>query len=115
MPEWLPSAADPALVSSVIGRVVEPGKMAAWIATPQSGINSVEVFVPLPAVLEASAPTMPAAAVALARSTAPSAVTVSAMPPNPFLSAAPVPAASSAYERQPDHATVENPAIAAGG
>jgi benzoyl-CoA 2,3-dioxygenase component B len=37
--EWLPSASDRAFVSSLMGRVVEPGKFANWIAPPVMGIN----------------------------------------------------------------------------
>ena len=37
--EWLPSAADRAFVASLMGRVVEPGKFANWIAPPVVGIN----------------------------------------------------------------------------
>jgi benzoyl-CoA 2,3-dioxygenase component B len=38
-PEWLPSAEDRAFVASLMGRVVEPGKYANWIAPPVVGIN----------------------------------------------------------------------------
>ncbi|MFN9101209.1 MAG: benzoyl-CoA 2,3-epoxidase subunit BoxB, partial [Betaproteobacteria bacterium] len=37
--EWLPSAGDRAFVQSLMGRVVEPGKFANWIAPPVMGIN----------------------------------------------------------------------------
>ena len=37
--EWLPSATDRAFVASLMGRVVEPGKFANWIAPPVMGIN----------------------------------------------------------------------------
>jgi len=37
--QWLPSAGDRALVASLMGRVVEPGKFANWIAPPMMGIN----------------------------------------------------------------------------
>jgi len=37
--EWLPSDADRAFVASLMGRVVEPGRFAAWIAPPAIGIN----------------------------------------------------------------------------
>ena len=37
--EWLPSADDRAFVASLMGRVVEPGKFANWIAPPAMGIN----------------------------------------------------------------------------
>ncbi len=36
---WLPSAEDRAFVASLMGRVVEPGKFAGWIAPPVMGIN----------------------------------------------------------------------------
>jgi benzoyl-CoA 2,3-dioxygenase component B len=37
--EWLPTAEDRAFVASLMGRVVEPGKFANWIAPPAIGIN----------------------------------------------------------------------------
>jgi benzoyl-CoA 2,3-epoxidase subunit B len=37
--EWLPSAEDRNFVQSLMGRVVEPGKFANWIAPPVMGIN----------------------------------------------------------------------------
>ncbi len=37
--EWLPSGSDRAFVASLMGRVVEPGKFANWIAPPAMGIN----------------------------------------------------------------------------
>jgi benzoyl-CoA 2,3-dioxygenase component B len=37
--EWLPSAEDRAFVQGLMGRVVEPGKFAHWIAPPAMGIN----------------------------------------------------------------------------
>jgi benzoyl-CoA 2,3-epoxidase subunit B len=37
--DWLPSAEDRAYVASLMGRVVEPGKFANWIAPPHMGIN----------------------------------------------------------------------------
>ncbi|HEY0394686.1 MAG TPA: benzoyl-CoA 2,3-epoxidase subunit BoxB [Candidatus Elarobacter sp.] len=36
---WLPSASDRAYVASLMRRVTEPGKMAAWIAPPDKGIK----------------------------------------------------------------------------
>jgi benzoyl-CoA 2,3-dioxygenase component B len=39
LPEWIPSEADRAFVKSLQKRVVEPGKMAAWIAPPERGID----------------------------------------------------------------------------
>lgn len=38
--EWLPTEADIAFVKSLMQRVTEPGKMAAWIAPPDRGINA---------------------------------------------------------------------------
>ena len=37
--EWLPTDEDRAFVASLMGRVVEPGKFAGWIAPPVMGIN----------------------------------------------------------------------------
>jgi benzoyl-CoA 2,3-dioxygenase component B len=37
--EWLPTAEDRAFVQSLMGRVVDPGKFANWIAPPAIGIN----------------------------------------------------------------------------
>ncbi len=37
--DWLPTVEDRAYVSSLMGRVVEPGKFANWIAPPVIGIN----------------------------------------------------------------------------
>ena len=37
--DWLPTAEDRAFVKSLMGRVVEPGKFANWIAPPAIGIN----------------------------------------------------------------------------
>lgn len=37
--KWLPSAEDREFVASLMGRVVEPGKFANWIAPPVIGIN----------------------------------------------------------------------------
>jgi benzoyl-CoA 2,3-dioxygenase component B len=36
---WLPTAEDRAFVASLMGRVVEPGKFAHWIAPPGMGVN----------------------------------------------------------------------------
>jgi len=36
---WLPTPADRAFVASLMGRVVEPGRFANWIAPPSIGIN----------------------------------------------------------------------------
>ena len=43
MPEWIPSESDRAFVHSLMQRVVEPGKMAGWIAPPERGINNMPV------------------------------------------------------------------------
>ncbi len=37
--QWLPSEEDRAFVASLMGRVVEPGKFANWIAPPPMGVN----------------------------------------------------------------------------
>jgi benzoyl-CoA 2,3-dioxygenase component B len=37
--QWLPSDEDRAFVASLMGRVVEPGRFANWIAPPPVGIN----------------------------------------------------------------------------
>ena len=37
--DWLPSEADRAFVTSLMGRVTAPGKFANWIAPPAVGIN----------------------------------------------------------------------------
>jgi benzoyl-CoA 2,3-dioxygenase component B len=36
---WLPTGGDRAFVASLMGRVVEPGQFANWIAPPVMGIN----------------------------------------------------------------------------
>ena len=41
--EWVPSKADRAFVQTLMKRVAEPGKMAAWIAPPDRGINNLPV------------------------------------------------------------------------
>ena len=41
--DWLPSETDRAFVRSLMQRVVEPGKMAGWIAPPDRGINNLPV------------------------------------------------------------------------
>jgi benzoyl-CoA 2,3-dioxygenase component B len=38
---WLPSEDDHGFVGSLMGRVVEPGKFASWIAPPARGINNL--------------------------------------------------------------------------
>jgi benzoyl-CoA 2,3-dioxygenase component B len=40
---WIPSEGDRAFVLSLMQRVVEPGKMAGWIAPPDRGINNLPV------------------------------------------------------------------------
>ena len=40
---WLPDASDHAYIESLMGRVVEPGKFANWIAPPVRGINGLPV------------------------------------------------------------------------
>ena len=37
--EWLPDEEDRAFVQSLMKRVVEPGKIASWVAPPSRGIN----------------------------------------------------------------------------
>jgi benzoyl-CoA 2,3-dioxygenase component B len=44
--EWLPTETDRAFVASLMGRVVEPGKFAGWIAPPASGINGLPLDYP---------------------------------------------------------------------
>ena len=41
--QWIPSGADRAFVHSLMQRVVEPGKMAGWIAPPERGVNNLPV------------------------------------------------------------------------
>jgi len=43
LPGWIPSASDKGFVKSLMQRIVEPGKMAAWIAPPERGINNLPV------------------------------------------------------------------------
>jgi benzoyl-CoA 2,3-dioxygenase component B len=43
LPAWLPSESDRAFVRSLMQRVTEPGRMAAWIAPPDRGINNLPV------------------------------------------------------------------------
>ena len=40
---WLPSESDRSFIKSLMRRVAEPGKMAAWIAPPERGINNLPV------------------------------------------------------------------------
>lgn len=37
--EWIPSSEDNAFIESLMGRVIEPGKFAGWIAPPVRGIK----------------------------------------------------------------------------
>ena len=37
--EWLPSDEDQAYIKSLMQPVVEPGKIASWIAPPKSGVK----------------------------------------------------------------------------
>ncbi|MGH8736648.1 MAG: benzoyl-CoA 2,3-epoxidase subunit BoxB [Burkholderiales bacterium] len=39
--EWVPSPEDKAFVKSLMQKVIAPGKMAAWIAPPDRGINNL--------------------------------------------------------------------------
>jgi len=41
--EWLPSESDRAFVRSLMQKIVEPGRMAGWIAPPDRGINNLPV------------------------------------------------------------------------
>jgi len=41
--DWLPTPDDFAFVASLMGRVVEPGRFANWIAPPAMGINKQPV------------------------------------------------------------------------
>jgi benzoyl-CoA 2,3-dioxygenase component B len=41
--DWIPSDADRAFVHSLMQRVIEPGRMAGWIAPPERGINNLPV------------------------------------------------------------------------
>ena len=41
--DWLPGDSDRVFVHSLMQRVVEPGKMAGWIAPPDRGINNLAV------------------------------------------------------------------------
>ena len=40
---WIPSEADRAFVHSLQQRVIEPGRMAGWVAPPDRGINNLPV------------------------------------------------------------------------
>ena len=41
--DWIPSGADKAFVHSLMRQVIEPGKIASWIAPPERGINNLPV------------------------------------------------------------------------
>ena len=41
--DWIPAESDRAFVRSLMQRVAAPGKMAAWIAPPDRGINNLPV------------------------------------------------------------------------
>ena len=41
--DWIPSPSDRAFVQSLMQRVVEPGKIAGWVAPPERGINNLPV------------------------------------------------------------------------
>ena len=43
LPGWIPGTEDKTYVKSLMQRVTEPGKMAAWIAPPERGINNLAV------------------------------------------------------------------------
>jgi benzoyl-CoA 2,3-dioxygenase component B len=43
MPHWIPTPDDQAFVASVMHPVLEPGKVAGWIAPPERGINNLPV------------------------------------------------------------------------
>jgi benzoyl-CoA 2,3-dioxygenase component B len=40
---WIPSEADRAFVHSLMKKVIEPGKIAGWVAPPERGINNLPV------------------------------------------------------------------------
>ncbi len=41
--DWLPSAADRDFVKSLMRQVIEPGRMAGWIAPPERGVNELPI------------------------------------------------------------------------
>jgi benzoyl-CoA 2,3-dioxygenase component B len=43
LPGWIPSDADRAFVHSLQQRVIQPGKIAGWLAPPDRGINNLPV------------------------------------------------------------------------
>jgi benzoyl-CoA 2,3-dioxygenase component B len=42
-PSWIPTPEDQAFVASLMKPVLEPGKVASWIAPPERGINNLPV------------------------------------------------------------------------
>ena len=43
LPNWIPTAEDQAFIASIQKPVLEPGKIASWIAPPDRGINNLPV------------------------------------------------------------------------
>ncbi len=43
LPNWIPTQEDEAFVASLMKPVLEPGKVASWIAPPERGINNQPV------------------------------------------------------------------------
>ena len=43
LPNWIPMPADQEFVGSLMKPVLEPGKVASWIAPPERGINNLPV------------------------------------------------------------------------
>ncbi len=43
LPEFLPTEADKTIIMSLMKQVIEPGKIASWIAPPERGINRLPV------------------------------------------------------------------------
>lgn len=43
LPHWIPTPADQEFVQSLMNPVLEPGKVAAWIAPPDRGVNNLPV------------------------------------------------------------------------
>src|SRR5260221_4428785 len=41
--QWIPSESDRTFVHSLMQRVIEPGRMAGWIAPPERGINNLPI------------------------------------------------------------------------
>ncbi len=40
---WIPSEQDRSFVKTLMHRVVEPGRIAGWVAPPERGINNLPV------------------------------------------------------------------------